>query len=52
MGAPGKDAFLLPVTASLLLYTIIRSVSLTFKQGGIYWRGTFYSLSELKKRRQ
>ncbi|UKS26809.1 glycosyltransferase family 2 protein [Paenibacillus sp. HWE-109] len=44
------EAYLLPVSSSLLLYTIVRSVWLTWKQGGIYWRGTFYSLRELKKK--
>ncbi|WP_343206507.1 glycosyltransferase [Bacillus sp. B15-48] len=38
-----------PITASLFLYTIIRATILTYIQGGIYWRGTFYSLNDLKK---
>jgi hypothetical protein len=50
MSKRGDEAFLLPVSASLLLYTIVRSVWLTWKQGGINWRGTFYSLRELKKK--
>ncbi|MEC0232442.1 glycosyltransferase family 2 protein [Paenibacillus alba] len=50
MDKRAEEAYLLPVSASLLLYTIIRSVWLTWKQGGIYWRGTFYSLRELKKK--
>ncbi|GFZ78123.1 glycosyl hydrolase [Paenibacillus marchantiophytorum] len=50
MSKRGDEAYLLPVSASLLLYTIVRSVWLTWKQGGIYWRGTFYSLRELKKK--
>ncbi|TXK80981.1 glycosyltransferase family 2 protein [Paenibacillus sp. N3.4] len=51
MSKHGDEAFLLPVSASLLLYTIVRSVWLTWKQGGIYWRGTFYSLNELKRKK-
>ncbi|NRF93910.1 glycosyltransferase [Paenibacillus frigoriresistens] len=50
MSKRGDEAYLLPVSASLLLYTIVRSVWLTWKQGGINWRGTFYSLRELKKK--
>ncbi|SDO90492.1 Glycosyltransferase, catalytic subunit of cellulose synthase and poly-beta-1,6-N-acetylglucosamine synthase [Paenibacillus sp. yr247] len=50
MSKRGDEAYLLPISASLLLYTIARSVWLTWKQGGIYWRGTFYSLRELKKK--
>ncbi|WP_261304122.1 glycosyltransferase [Paenibacillus andongensis] len=50
MSKRGDEAFLLPVSASLLLYTIVRSVWLTWRQGGINWRGTFYSLRELKKK--
>ncbi|MBD0383637.1 glycosyltransferase [Paenibacillus sedimenti] len=50
MGKRGIEAYMLPVSASLLLYTVVRSVWLTWKQGGIYWRGTFYSLRELKKK--
>ncbi|MDU0205893.1 glycosyltransferase family 2 protein [Paenibacillus sp. MAH-36] len=49
MSLRGDSAYLLPVSASLLVYTIVRSVWLTWKQGGIYWRGTFYSLRELKR---
>ncbi|NEW09232.1 glycosyltransferase [Paenibacillus sp. SYP-B3998] len=50
VGKRGSEAYQLPVSAALLLYTIIRSVWLTWKQGGIYWRGTFYSLRELRKK--
>jgi glycosyltransferase involved in cell wall biosynthesis len=37
-----------PITASLFIYSIIRASLLTFKRGGIVWRGTTYRLSELK----
>ncbi|OCT14814.1 glycosyl transferase family 2 [Paenibacillus pectinilyticus] len=50
MSQRGNEAYLLPISAALLLYTIVRSVWLTWKQGGIIWRGTFYSLKELKKK--
>ena len=37
-----------PITALLFIYSIIRASLLTFKRGGIVWRGTTYRLSELK----
>ncbi|WP_040208219.1 glycosyltransferase [Neobacillus jeddahensis] len=38
----------LPITALLFIYSIIRASYLTFKRGGIVWRGTTYRLSELR----
>ncbi|MCR8635255.1 glycosyltransferase [Paenibacillus radicis (ex Xue et al. 2023)] len=49
IGHNGKEVIVLPLTVCLLCYIIIRSVWLTVRQGGIYWRGTFYPLDELKK---
>jgi glycosyltransferase involved in cell wall biosynthesis len=40
----------LPVTALLFIYSIIRASLLTFKRGGIMWRGTIYKLSELREK--
>lgn len=40
----------LPVTALLFLFSIIRAVVLTFVRGGVVWRGTKYSLKELRSR--
>lgn len=37
-----------PVSAVLFSYTVLRSMFLTLKQGGVVWRGTFYALEELK----
>jgi glycosyltransferase involved in cell wall biosynthesis len=42
-------ALLLPISATLIVYSILRSMVTTLKQGGIIWRGTFYSLSDLRK---
>ncbi|WP_053367045.1 glycosyltransferase [Bacillus sp. FJAT-27245] len=39
-----------PLTASIFIYSIIRASYLTFRRGGIIWRGTKYSLNELRKR--
>ncbi|WHY84538.1 glycosyltransferase family 2 protein [Neobacillus novalis] len=40
----------LPITALLFIYSIIRASYLTFKRGGIVWRGTKYSLRELREK--
>jgi glycosyltransferase involved in cell wall biosynthesis len=52
-GPAGKwwYALLLPVAGCLLAYIILKSTWLTLRQGGIYWRDSFYPLSELKKNR-
>jgi cellulose synthase/poly-beta-1,6-N-acetylglucosamine synthase-like glycosyltransferase len=42
-------AFTLPLAALLFTYMLIRSTAITLKQGGIYWRGTFYPLAELRR---
>lgn len=42
--------FMLPLSASLFIYAITKALLLTFIQGGIKWRGTFYPLDELKKK--
>ena len=40
-----------PVVVILEVYTILRSCWKTWRQGGIYWRDTFYSLDTLKRER-
>jgi glycosyltransferase involved in cell wall biosynthesis len=40
---------LFPVAAVLLLYALLRSMSLALWRGGIWWRGTFYPLRELRR---
>ena len=47
-GVKPWHGLLLPVTFNLLAYVQCRAMALTLLQGGIYWRGTFYSLRELK----
>lgn len=46
----GKDAFALPAAVLLLVAVLARSVWLTLRRGGIYWRGTFYPLERLRKK--
>jgi glycosyltransferase involved in cell wall biosynthesis len=40
-----------PLTTALFVFIILRTMLLNLVQGGIYWRGTFYSLQELKANR-
>jgi len=42
-------AFLLPVAVPMLIFAYLRAVLLTYVRGGIRWRGTFYSLKELRQ---
>jgi Glycosyl transferase family 21 len=42
-------AMTFPLAACLVLYAILRSMILTLTRGGVFWRGTLYSLVELKK---
>ncbi|WP_281889729.1 glycosyltransferase family 2 protein [Paenibacillus sp. YYML68] len=51
-GGTSRGVLVLPATVLLLTYVVIRSVVLTLRQGGIYWRGTFYSLKELRAMRR
>jgi len=41
--------FGLPIFAVLFIYMLSRALLLTFLRGGIEWRGSHYSLKELKK---
>ncbi len=41
--------FLHPISTSLFMYTLLRSMVLTLANGGIVWRGTKYPLEELRK---
>lgn len=40
-----------PLTTTFFVYILLRTMLLNLVQGGIYWRGTFYSLKELKANR-
>jgi hypothetical protein len=39
---------LFPVASVLMIYALIRSMVIALWSGGVTWRGTFYSLSELR----
>lgn len=49
--AKGANVYLtvFPITVLLFIYTIARATILTLFRGGIIWRGTFYSIKQLKK---
>ncbi len=38
-----------PVSTTLFVYTMLRSMIVTLGRGGVEWRGTFYPLEELKR---
>ena len=42
-------AFLFPLSALLIVFSILRSMFTTLINGGVTWRGTFYPLAELRK---
>lgn len=42
-------AFVIPFAGLVMVYIIIKSAFLTERQGGIYWRNSFYSLRDLRK---
>lgn len=50
-GLNGKwwQALFVPFAGAIMFYIIIRSAYKTLRQGGIYWRDSFYPLKELKK---
>ena len=48
-GIPWFYALFHPLAALLFVYAMLRSMFITWKQGGVVWRGTFYSLKELVK---
>ncbi|HTR65450.1 MAG TPA: glycosyltransferase family 2 protein [Terriglobales bacterium] len=38
-----------PLSSTLFVYTLLRSMQLTLSQGGVVWRDTFYPLADLKR---
>lgn len=49
MRVPPLYCLTLPLGATLFAYILARSTVVTLRQGGIYWRGTFYKLEELRR---
>jgi glycosyltransferase involved in cell wall biosynthesis len=48
-GISAWNALLAPVSGLVFVFTLLRSMVTTLWQGGVRWRGTFYSLQELRK---
>jgi glycosyltransferase involved in cell wall biosynthesis len=48
-GIPTAYFLTYPVAAALLIYAVLRSIIVTLLRGGVRWRGTFYSLAELRE---
>ncbi len=46
---PFWSFLLYPLGALLLVYSLVRSMTTTLRQGGVLWRGTFYPLAELRR---
>jgi hypothetical protein len=42
-------ALAFPFSAVLFLYSMLRSMVVVMSAGGVTWRGTFYSLGELRQ---
>jgi glycosyltransferase involved in cell wall biosynthesis len=51
VGAPRRAALLYPLVSVIYAWIILRALVLNLSLGGITWRGTFYSLTELRKNR-
>lgn len=46
---PVAAALLEPFAALVFVYACTRSILLAYARGGVFWRGTFYSLAELRR---
>jgi len=46
---PAYYFFLHPISSTLFVYTLFRSMVVTLWQGGVVWRGTKYPLEELRR---
>lgn len=46
---PVWTGLLFPISTLLFLYSMLKSMFATLRQGGVTWRGTFYSLAELRR---
>jgi hypothetical protein len=38
-----------PLVFPALIYAVVRSAFCTLRQGGVFWRGTFYALDALRR---
>jgi glycosyltransferase involved in cell wall biosynthesis len=48
LGWRGTSVLLTPLVFPVLFYAMLNSACVTTRQGGVFWRDTFYSLEELR----
>ena len=48
-GLSAWNVLAVPFAAGIFIFTLLRSMFVTLKQGGVIWRGTFYPLATLRK---
>ena len=48
-GLSSWNVLAFPFSALTFVFTLLRSMLTTLRQGGVVWRGTFYPLAELRK---
>ena len=48
-GLSAWNALLAPFAAAIFIFTLLRSMLTTLRQGGVTWRGTFYPLADLRR---
>jgi GT2 family glycosyltransferase len=48
-GIPAWTVVAFPASVVLFLYSMLRSMVVTLRAGGVTWRGTFYPLAELRR---
>jgi len=48
LGSPSWSGLFFPIAGVLLAFIMLRSCWLCERQGGIFWRGTFYGLKQLR----
>ncbi len=48
-GISAWNGVLAPFAGAIIVYATLRSAFVTMRQGGVIWRGTFYSLAELRR---
>ena len=48
-GLSSWNVLAFPFSALIFVFTLLRSMLTTLRQGGVLWRGTFYPLAELRK---
>lgn len=48
-GLPAAFGFAFPLAAVVMAFILLRSMGVTYRRGGVVWRGTLYPLAELRR---